>query len=159
MHFDRYGIRTVPVSLIPNASFPRDLQTSLSGECSNGLPPRCSSDVLSGIRNLSMAGKPSFLNYLPPLSKETAMLEHAGYRDRVRGVQATDEMIVRHSHRKQLLACHLIWIEGWLLVVLAGPSSADADGARDARLHVHVLHRAPSHHLLVSADPSYTRVD
>ena len=51
-----------------------------------------------------MAGKPSFLNYLPPLSKETAMLEHAGYRDRVRGVQATDEMIVRHSHRapKQL---------------------------------------------------------
>ena len=46
-----------------------------------------------------MAGKPSFLNYLPPLSKETAMLEHAGYRDRVRGVQATDEMIVRHSHR------------------------------------------------------------
>ena len=32
-----------------------------------------------------MAGKPSFLNYLPPLSKETAMLEHAGYRDRVRG--------------------------------------------------------------------------
>ena len=51
-----------------------------------------------------MAGKPSFLNYLPPLSKETAMLEHAGYRDRVRGVQATDEMIVRHSHRKQLLA-------------------------------------------------------
>ena len=44
-----------------------------------------------------MAGKPSFLNYLPPLSKETAMLEHAGYRDRVRGVQATDEMIVRST--------------------------------------------------------------
>ena len=58
-----------------------------------------------------MAGKPSFLNYLPPLSKETAMLEHAGYRDRVRGVQATDEMIVRHRSTeaaKQLLACHII---------------------------------------------------
>ena len=47
-----------------------------------------------------MAGKPSFLNYLPPLSKETAMLEHAGYRDRVRGVQATDEMIVRSQPPK-----------------------------------------------------------
>ena len=55
-----------------------------------------------------MAGKPSFLNYLPPLSKETAMLEHAGYRDRVRGVQATDEMIVRHSHQSSWL-CHLSW--------------------------------------------------
>ena len=97
-----------------------------------------------------MAGKPSFLNYLPPLSKETAMLEHAGYRDRVRGVQATDEMIVRHSHRKQLLALPS-GLEGWLLVVLAGPSSADADGARDARLHLHVLHREPPSHL--AADP------
>ena len=62
-----------------------------------------------------MAGKPSFLNYLPPLSKETAMLEHAGYRDRVRGVQATDEMIVRHSHRSSSAAPQLR--SSWLAIL------------------------------------------
>jgi arylsulfatase A-like enzyme len=43
--------------------------------------------------NLSMAGKPSFLNYLPPVPAQFSRAMDGGYQDRVRAVQPTDEMI------------------------------------------------------------------